>query len=169
MNKVLQFAFMLLALWAATVSGTSGGRADGQAMYLPTDSAPLVMIGDDGIKREFSVEIADTPDERAKGLMFRPALAPDHGMLFVFPYTREVSFWMENTPQALDLVFIDAEGHVAAVMQGQPLSRAIIDPQVPVRFVLELAAGVASRSGIRHGTLLIHPVIENAVTAGTNQ
>lgn len=168
MNKIIRHVFLILALTAGLLSGTSCGMADSRAMYLPADTTPLVAVGDDGIERRFTIEIADTADERSKGLMFRPALAPDHGMLFVFPYTREVSFWMENTPQPLDLVFVKDDGHVAAVMHGKPFSRAVIDPEVPVRYVLELGSGVAAQARIRDGTMLIHPVIGNTGIAGMN-
>jgi uncharacterized membrane protein (UPF0127 family) len=168
MNRFFRIACIWLLMATGLISGTSCSLADSRAMYLPTDAAPLVVIGKDGVKRQFTVEIADTPDERARGLMFRPALAPDHGMLFVFPYTREVSFWMENTPQPLDLVFIKDDGRVAAVMKGEPFSRAIIDPQVPVRYVLELGSGVAKLAGIDDGALMAHPVIHSVAAAGMN-
>lgn len=168
MNKLFRTAFLILALTAGLIGSASCSEAGNPAMILPTDSSPLVVVGDDGTRRQFSIEIADTSDERAKGLMFRPALAPDHGMLFVFPYTREVSFWMENTPQPLDLVFVKDDGRVAAVMHGEPYSRAIIDPGVPVRYVLEIGAGVADSAGIHSGTLMIHPVMGNSHSTGTN-
>jgi uncharacterized membrane protein (UPF0127 family) len=168
MNRFLRIICLLSILVAGLATGTSCSLADSRAMYLPIDAAPLVAMGNDGSKRQFTIEVADTADERARGLMFRPALAPDHGMLFVFPYSREVSFWMENTPQPLDLVFIKEDGHVAAVMHGEPYSRAIIDPQVPVRYVLELGSGVAKMAGIHDGTLMVHPVIHDMAAAGMN-
>jgi uncharacterized membrane protein (UPF0127 family) len=168
MSNIFKIARLLVALAIVLISGTSCGWADSRAMYLPVDETPLLAMGHDGVGKRIAIEIADTADERAKGLMFRPALSSDHGMLFVFPYTREVSFWMENTPQPLDLVFIKDDGHVAAVMYGKPYSRSIIDPKVPVRYVLELAAGVAAKSGIRGGTLMVHPVMGNVRAVGMN-
>lgn len=166
MNKLLRIALMVLVLAAGSAGGTSCSQADTRAMILPTDPTPLIVVADNGSKKEFSVEIADSSDERAKGLMFRPPLEPDHGMVFVFPYTREVSFWMENTPQPLDLVFVKEDGRVAAVMHGKAYSRAIIDPGVPVRYVLELGAGVARSAGIHRGTLMIHPAMRNPGSTG---
>ncbi|RUX33426.1 DUF192 domain-containing protein, partial [Mesorhizobium sp. M4A.F.Ca.ET.050.02.1.1] len=71
--------------------------ADGQAMILPVDPTPLVAVTKSG-ERSFSIEIADTSDEREAGLMFRQQMADDHGMLFVFEESRDLTFWMKNTP-----------------------------------------------------------------------
>ena len=83
--------------------------------------------------------------------MFRETMDDGHGMLFVFEDQREVGFWMKNTPMPLDLVFIAQDGTIKAVKQGEPFSEAVISPGVPVRFVLELKAGIAAKNGIVDG------------------
>ena len=135
--------------------------ADGQAMILPVDPTPLVAVTKSG-ERSFSIEIADTSDEREAGLMFRQEMADDHGMLFVFGESREVNFWMKNTPMPLDLIFVGEDGRIRAIRQGEPQSEAIISPGGPVRFVLELKAGTAAKDGIEDGDLLRHPAIGTA-------
>ena len=65
---------------------------------------------------------------------------------------REVGFWMKDTPMALDLVFIGQDGVIKAVKQGEPLSEALITPGQPVRFVLELKAGIAAKNDIARVT-----------------
>lgn len=134
-----------------------------QAMMLPADPAPLIAETSFGPRR-FTVEIADDDVERARGLMFRRSMPDDRGMLFVFDETRPVGFWMRNTPMPLDLVFIDENGVVRAILPGEPFSEATISPGpgVPVRFVLELKRGTAAAAGIREGTRLEHPVIDAA-------
>ncbi|TPM01991.1 DUF192 domain-containing protein [Mesorhizobium sp. B2-3-10] len=132
--------------------------ADGRAMVLPVDPAPLVVATKSG-DRSFSIEVADTDAEREAGLMYRQDMADDHGMLFVFPIQQQVGFWMKNTPMPLDLIFIGQDGKIRAVKQGVPQSEAVISPGVPVRFVLELKAGTAARNGIEYGNLLSHPAI----------
>lgn len=134
--------------------------ADEKAMVLPVDPAPLIAETATG-EKTFSIEIADDPDERSMGLMHRRILPADRGMLFVFDRAQPVSFWMKNTPLPLDLVFIDAEGRVRAVKQGEPFSEAAISPDVPVQYVLELNAGTAQRLGISDGVLIRHPAIGN--------
>lgn len=146
------------AVFALLISCT-GIRAEGQAMVLPVDPAPLVAETDKG-NIKFKVEVADDEAERSAGLMYRNFLPDDRGMLFVFPQQREVGFWMKNTPLPLDLVFIDANGVVQGIRQGEPFSEAAITPGVPVQFVLELKRGTAARMGIEEGSEIRHPAID---------
>ncbi|HTV68469.1 MAG TPA: DUF192 domain-containing protein [Rhizobiaceae bacterium] len=135
--------------------------AQGQAMILPVDPAPLLAVTDGG-EKSFTIEVADDPAERSAGLMFREEMDNDHGMLFVFEDTRQVGFWMKNTPMPLDLLFIAPGGEVKAILPGEPFSEAVITPGEPVRFVLELKRGTAKASGIEQGDMLRHPAIERA-------
>ena len=105
-----------------------------------------------------AVEIADTPERRAVGLMHRPALAPDRGMLFDFGTTRPVTMWMKNTLISLDMFFIDRFGRIVAIAaETTPLSLKRIPSGAPVRFVLEMAGGSAARLGAAPGDRLRHP------------
>lgn len=131
-------------------------------MMLPVDPAPLVAVTAKG-DRPFRIEIADDDAEREAGLMFRQSMPDDHGMLFVFPQTESVGFWMKNTPMPLDLLFIGQDGRVKAIRRGEPQSEAVIAPDEPVRFVLELKAGTAGRQNIKEGDLVKHPAV-NAVS-----
>ncbi len=132
--------------------------AEGTAMMLPVDPAPLVAVTGKG-ERKFTIEIADDSAERSAGLMYRQTMADDHGMLFVYDHTQAVGFWMKNTPMPLDLLFIAEDGSIRAIKQGEPQSEAVIAPDEPVRYVLELKAGTAARQGIEDGDLVRHPVI----------
>ncbi len=133
--------------------------AETSAMVVPVDPAPLIADTKAG-ERSFTVEIADDSGERARGLMFREKMDEGRGMLFVFEATQPVGFWMKNTVLPLDLVFIGQDGIVRAVRRGEPMSEAIIASPEPVRFVLELNAGVAQKSGIETGVRIHHPVID---------
>ncbi|WP_127142762.1 DUF192 domain-containing protein [Pelagibacterium montanilacus] len=109
----------------------------------------------------FAVEIADTNDTRAQGLMYREELAPDAGMLFDFQEERPVSFWMENTYIPLDMLFIRANGEIARIHENaRPLDRTGIPSGEPVRFVLEIPGGRSSELGIAAGDLMEHPRAE---------
>ncbi|CAG1012542.1 MAG: DUF192 domain-containing protein [Rhizobiaceae bacterium] len=130
------------------------------------DPAPLIVLTDGG-ERSFSVEIADEPSERQQGLMFREHMDDDHGMLFVFSETQQVGFWMKDTPLALDLIFIGPDGRVRAIRRGEPLSLATISPDVPVRFVFEVKAGIAARLGIEDGDRVHHPAIDGVAGEGS--
>lgn len=138
---------------------------EGQPMVLPVDPAPLVAVTKGG-ERSFTVEIADEPAERQAGLMFRKDMADDHGMLFVFEATQPLGFWMKNTIMPLDLIFISQDGRIRAIRKGEPFSEAVISPDEPARFVLELKAGTAAKEGIEDGDLVRHPKIAAAPVPG---
>jgi uncharacterized protein len=114
----------------------------------------------------FMVEIADEPEERARGLMFRETLADDAGMLFDMGVTAPAGFWMRNTLVSLDIIFIGDDGRVVSIAERTvPLSEEVLRSAGPVRFVLELVAGMSDRIGLEPGDRIRHPVIE-AVAGG---
>lgn len=107
-----------------------------------------------------SVDIADTNESRAKGLMFVQSLADDKGMLFDFKETREVSFWMRNTFIPLDMIFIAADGEILNIhANARPHDETGISSQFPVRFVLEIPGGRAAEMGLEVGDKVSHPII----------
>jgi len=159
----LAFAAVLSVLMPST--GRHAFAQEGQPMILPVDPAPLT-VRTAGGERRFSIEVADDDRERSAGLMFRTEMGDDHGMLFVFEQTRRLAFWMKNTPMPLDLVFIGADGRVVDVLPGEPYSVAPISPEAPARFVLELKAGTAEKTGIAGGDLVRHPRIDRIAGAG---
>lgn len=111
----------------------------------------------------FVAEIADTEQLRSRGLMFRYRMPDNHAMLFDFKQSREVMMWMKNTHISLDMLFIKADGRVVKVAENTtPLSRAIIDSDEPVAFVLEVVAGTASRIGLKPGDRVVHTLMGNA-------
>src|SRR3990170_1490292 len=67
---------------------------------------------------KFSVEVATSPEEQAKGLMFRRELPDGQGMLFNFTTDQDVAFWMENTFISLDLIFINADGRIRRIAEN---------------------------------------------------
>lgn len=106
---------------------------------------------------EFQVELAITPEQRSRGLMFRTELAPDAGMLFLGASDRVQTMWMANTVLPLDMLFIEADGTIATIAENTiPFSREIISSRRPVRAVLELNAGTVRRLGIRVGDKVVH-------------
>jgi uncharacterized membrane protein (UPF0127 family) len=111
-----------------------------------------VVHGEKGSVR-VSVELATTPQEQARGLMWRERLEPDHGMLFVFEEEEPMSFWMKNTPLPLDIIYMDRNGVVVSIARDTtPFSTASIPSHVPAKYVLEVAAGFSYRHGVEVGT-----------------
>jgi uncharacterized membrane protein (UPF0127 family) len=116
-----------------------------------------------GGAESFAVEVADEPAERSRGLMFREALDPAAGMLFVYESPRRASFWMKNTLIPLDMIFADVTGRVTRVhADAVPGDTTPIDGGDGVAFVLEINGGLAARLGIVPGAELRHPAIGTA-------
>jgi uncharacterized membrane protein (UPF0127 family) len=108
---------------------------------------------------EFQVELAVTPAERTRGLMFRESLADDHGMLFDFGVPQPVAMWMRNTYIPLDMLFVGADGRISQIAaNAEPLSDKVIASNEPVRAVLELRGGITGEIGIKPGDRIIHPL-----------
>lgn len=98
----------------------------------------------------FTVEIARTSAEWAKGLMFREKLGPFEGMLFVGEEERSQSFWMKNTPISLDIIFISKDWKIVDIKaQTEALSEKSILSAKPAMHVLEIRGGRASELGIK--------------------
>jgi len=143
MNRRLLLGLLAFAPAAALAQ-------DGPQPKLPME--PLVIVTRDGKRHPFQVEMAIEPQQQTVGLMFRPAVAPDEGMLFDWGQPRESSMWMRNTITSLDMLFITQSGVILRIAERTvPHSLAPISSNGPVRATLELAAGTAERLNIRVG------------------
>jgi len=124
-------------------------------------SANLEISEGKKVKHVFKVWLADTPQRQAQGLMFVRSLPADRGMLFVHAEPRAISMWMKNTYIPLDMVFIDASGHIQQIVeQTTPHSLDLIRSNAPARAVLEIAGGEARKLGLHAGQLVNHPALE---------
>lgn len=108
--------------------------------------------------QRFSVEIADTREKQALGLMFRDNMPADAGMLFIFPREAPRSFWMKNTRIALDILYFNKDLELVSISADTPPCRVRYCPSYPSKrpamFVLELNAGTASQLGVELGDRL---------------
>ena len=129
----MRLAALLLAC-ATTASSTEPSHEPSTARGLP--KVTLTVGG-----RSVTAEVADEPAERERGLMFREALAPDAGMLFVYPDARERAFWMKNTPLPLSIAYLDAQGRVVRISDMTPLSTDSVPSGAPAAYALEMAQG----------------------------
>lgn len=101
-----------------------------------------------------TVEIADEPSERSRGLMYRDTLGADDGMLFVYPDAAERSFWMHNTRIPLSIAYLDAQGRIVHLADMQPLSDTSVPSGAPAAYALEVNAGWFTRHGVRVGDVV---------------
>ena len=108
--------------------------------------------------KTFKVEIADTAEKQALGLMFRDSMADDEGMIFVFPNEAPRSFWMKNTRIPLDIMYFDKDLKMVSISADTPPCRVSRCPSYPstgpAMYVLELNAGKASELGVGPGDVL---------------
>ncbi len=126
------------------------------------DCAPdKVFLRGDWGQAMFSVEVADDDAERAKGLMDRPSMPRNAGMLFVYEKPQSVAFWMKNTLIPLDMLFMDETGTVRRIKEmAEPLDTTPIPGGKDIQFVLEINGGLSESYGIDVGTQLRHPAVD---------
>jgi uncharacterized membrane protein (UPF0127 family) len=118
---------------------------------------PVVVIEQGQARATVSVELAVTPQQRAQGLMYRRALDPDAGMLFIFPTDSRSGFWMRNTYIPLDIAYIDARFTVIDIRQGTPLDETVLTPDASYRYVLEVNQGWFAAHGLGVGARVTIP------------
>ena len=118
-------------------------------------SLPTVQLTVGG--REIVVEVADSAEERATGLMNRQSLPENHGMLFVFEAESQVSFWMKNTLIPLSIAFISSDGTIRQIEDMEPGSLASTVSHRHVRYGLEMNRGWFEDNGIGPGDVLLLP------------
>ena len=101
--------------------------------------------------------VADTPEERAHGLMNR-TIAENQGMLFIFERTDIYTFWMKNVPQSLDIIFLDENFTVVSIFVNVPPcfdeSCPLFTPMVPAAYALEVRGGFSERHSVEVGSVL---------------
>ncbi len=134
---------ILLALLAT-------GRASAQSGPQPTLPMVTLQAGMHLIRAEVAAE----PRTQMIGLMFRESLAPNHGMLFVYPQKAGHCFWMRNTLIALSIAFIDDDGSIVNIEDMAPKTENSHCPKRPVRFALEMEQGWFARRGLAPGSVL---------------
>jgi len=158
MNRRHMLALLALAPLQAVAQGPDITKAQPE---LPKEK--LVITTRDGTTHAFNVEMALTSDQQTVGLMFRPSVPPDGGMLFDWRVPHDSQMWMRNTITSLDMVFINADGTIRSIAENTvPQSLAVVDSRGPVRATLELAAGTTARLNIRVGDKVQQRIFGNA-------
>jgi uncharacterized membrane protein (UPF0127 family) len=150
MRRILAAMLMLALALGACADDDADVGADS------TSGLPVIDLRYEG--GTLRVELALTAEDRVRGLGGRDALAEDAGMLFDLVQPRVPGFWMKDMRFDLDMVWIDDQQTIVGVSANIPAQPGVPDgdlprysPQVPVRYVLELNAGAASRLGLDEG------------------
>jgi len=144
-----------MVLLLVVLAGTGSAWAQEGAVFR-TDELSILSAGE---RHHFRVEVAETPAQRAQGLMWRKQMAPGHGTLFDFKAPGPVVMWMKNTYIALDMLFIGADGRIINIARNtKPHSTDFIASAGPALGVLEVIAGTVKKLGIRAGDRIDHPI-----------
>ncbi len=111
----------------------------------------------------FNVELAQTPRERAIGLMNREQMDTGSGMLFIYPGPQPVAFWMKNTLIPLDMLFIDMAGRIVTIHENaRPLDETPIPGGDNILAVLEINGGLSREIGLTVGSSVRHPAFDRS-------
>lgn len=153
---------MRIGVWLAglalLVAGTLAASADEAVLFAHGDLSIETAAGP--IHR-FDVELALTPRQRARGLMYRETMAADAGMLFMYPKETNIRMWMRDTLIPLDMIFVADDGRIVGIARDTtPLSERTIASPEPARAVIELNAGTAERLNIAPGDRVRHPFFQ---------
>lgn len=148
---VVLFAFVLLLPLLAALPVEAEMRRERLTLQASTGTHAI------------EIEIAETMDEKSRGLMFRPKIPDGTGMLFPYGTPQEITMWMKNTYASLDMVFIRADGTVHRIETNtEPMSERVIASDGPAVAVLELAAGAAAKYGLKAGDKVLHKTFGTA-------
>ena len=144
-------ALALVAILGACKGAAPHNDDDIVQAQPPLPTQTISLMAPDGRSEKVVAEIADDEHEREAGLMFRTSLPEGTGMLFVFPETQRLSFWMKNTPLPLDLLFFRDDTLIAVVPWAKPYDETPLGPPEPANRVLEVPGGWAAAKGVGAG------------------
>ena len=114
----------------------------------------------------YAVELAATPENRQRGLQNRAQLAPDKGMLFVFPVSSAYGFWMKETLIPLDMIWMDQNRRIIHIEEHVPPCESspcpVYEPAEPALYVLEVNAGQVAEKRIKTGMTAVFHVFQKS-------
>ena len=130
----------LLSLWLAPLAAVAQGAPPAQPTIKLTAGIHLI-----------TAEVVADRAGVMRGLMFRERLAPNHGMVFVYPEKSTLCMWMRNTLIPLSVAFIDDDGTIVNIEDMQPQTETSHCARRPVRFALEMERGWFEKRGLKPG------------------
>lgn len=147
MKQALKPGFFLLSFLAALAGLAAPPKLEWAVAVFPSGA-------------EFNLEVADTPETRARGYMFRERVGQGEGMLFLFEGQERRGFWMKNCKVSLDIIWLDGSLQVVDIAHDRPPCPPqgecpLIQPMRAATYVLEVAGGTAQREGLRAGEHLV--------------
>ncbi len=138
----------MLALTSLSAAAQTAAEPPGQPQRL---QAITLSAGMHNIRAELAI----SPEQRQKGLMYRRDLATREGMLFIFDAPQPQCFWMRNTPTPLSIAFVADDGSIVNLADMKPFDESSHCSAKPVRYVLEMNQGWFAKRGIKAGFKLV--------------
>lgn len=130
----------------ACISGVAPAATDATQQAQSLRTIPLVVGG-----HKIAAEVAETDEQRMKGLMYRFSLRPDQGMVFVFRQPQPLGFWMKNTFVPLSIAFIDSSGRILNIEDMAPQTESSHPSRGPALYALEMRKGWFRDHGVQPG------------------
>jgi uncharacterized membrane protein (UPF0127 family) len=160
-SSLLRLVTLLLALTLVTGCGRGDAPREQAAPKTIADFF-VITVGDRPVKMQLAVRSR----EMERGLMERRDLRPDEGMLFVYPGTQQMSFWMRNTPTPLDIGFFTADGVLKEIYPLHPYDEsAVRSRSAELKFALEMNQGWFAGNEVKPGAKLDLKALAEALRA----
>jgi uncharacterized membrane protein (UPF0127 family) len=140
-----------IAVVALLLGSVGGGESSDEV-----GREPLTIVTANGTTARLAIEVADTPEERSRGLSHRTELPPDTGMLFVIP-ERGPGFWMRDTFVPLSVAFIGECGEILDIQDMEPQTLEIHQSETDYKFGLEAPQGWFATNGVGTGDIVSIP------------
>lgn len=150
MRRILGAVVALLIVWFVwTLSRQAYGQTN--AMPHSVQAAPVQRVELSIGPYRILAELANTPERRSRGLMYRTQLALNEGMLFIFDQTDRHCMWMKNTPLPLTVAFLDTKGRIINFADMTPFSEVAHCAAKPARYAIEMRKGWFEEKTIQIG------------------
>ncbi len=161
MFKPFKSLFLLLAIWACEEAPKPPKPVENQkTVYEPKfkkeGELEILSAQNSDTLARLEIELAETEEEQAYGMMYRKHIPEHTGMLFIRPIEEMQSFWMRNTYVPLDIIYINSANQIVSIQkQAQPLNDRSLPSEGPALYVLEVAGGYCSQYGIKAGDKIV--------------
>jgi uncharacterized membrane protein (UPF0127 family) len=152
MPRLVLLTVFLVVTASCNYGGDEGGGSDAGATGSLQPGTVLIDTGDDTVLVD--VEVAQDPEERARGLMFRRSLPDDAGMVFIYFQPHDGGFWMKNTRIPLSIAFFGKQGRILRILDMEPCRRdpcPMYEPKVSFWGALEVNRGAFDAWGVEVG------------------
>lgn len=126
-----------------------------------TKEAEVSIFKQGELVRKIDIELADTPNERALGLMYRKGMDENQGMFFIFKEEEPRSFYMKNTEFSLDIIYLNKDLQIVSIVKrAKPYDESSMPSEAPAMYVLEINGGLSDKWGIDVGDNITYQLIK---------